>query len=345
MANIQDTKINYYRGTCFKKPYSAITNYDVPSEIETYDLTIPKSPEIANSVTFKSDEERISSDNEDVEHEYNYGVFIKLENGTSLPAKWYTVKVSAVDELLSEIHTNVETLTRTKSIEASNYRIAFKPEKATGADNDLNIAFKNKNRIPKTFNLSSKESIMASNVLEIRKANHCKIHNRPCINKDGAKENHIEITFMMLSIWASEIAIATPTEPPTHPLFAYQHSSKTKASSLLTSPLQSNLIQQPECSGQLYAVPLFYNQFQMFSPYIPSQIYETPFQTSIQIPSQSATSVGMTLPTISNFLKQVDENENFEKCGVDTIGAQETLRHYAAKYNTVYTLPHNSAHL
>jgi len=46
---------------------------------------------------------------------------------------------------------------------------------------------------------------MAKNVLDICEANHCLIHNRPCLNKDGAKENHIEITFMMLSVWASEI--------------------------------------------------------------------------------------------------------------------------------------------
>lgn len=120
-----------------EKPYSAITNYEIPSEIEIYDLTIPKSPEIANSATFESDGERISSDNEDIEHEYNYGVFIKLENGTSLPAKWYMVKVSAVDELLSEIHSNVETLMRKKSIEASDYRVAFRPEKGTGAGTQL----------------------------------------------------------------------------------------------------------------------------------------------------------------------------------------------------------------
>jgi hypothetical protein len=46
---------------------------------------------------------------------------------------------------------------------------------------------------------------MAKNVLEIRTSNHCNIHNRACLNKDNNKESHIEITFMMLSIWASEI--------------------------------------------------------------------------------------------------------------------------------------------
>ncbi|CAG8854853.1 7111_t:CDS:1, partial [Gigaspora margarita] len=56
-----------------------------------------------------------SSSNEDIEYEYNYGIFIKLENGTSLPAKWYTTKISAVDELLSEIHINVETLMKKKT--------------------------------------------------------------------------------------------------------------------------------------------------------------------------------------------------------------------------------------
>ncbi|CAG8765435.1 6787_t:CDS:1, partial [Racocetra fulgida] len=30
-------------------------------------------------------------------------------------------------------------------------------------------------------------------------------------------------------------------------------------------------------------------------------------------------------------------NEDFNKCGVETIGARQTLREYAAKYNIIFT--------
>ncbi|RIB04034.1 hypothetical protein C2G38_2048775 [Gigaspora rosea] len=365
-----------------------------------------------------------SLSDKDIEYEYNYGIFIKLENGTSLLAKWYTSKVSAVDELLSEIYTNIETLIK-KPIEPSNYRIAFKSEKVTGAGTQLegaqdfgkfqtdyrkytlkniNMAFfiafinsslkqkinelepdndnsdidtiidpKNKNYIPNVSNLSSIETLMAKNVLEIRKKNHCMFHNRPCLNKDGARENHIEITFIMLSIWASEIskAMASPTEPPTHPLFAHKHPSKTR-NQILSSSQQPNLIQQPNFiqqpmfPGQFYFPPSFPNSF---SPYFSSQIYGLPFNTPIQLAFQPTS--GTMLPTMKDFLKHVNEcegtedyyqkflfkfeqqrisvqllsklsDENFEKCDVDTIGAQKTLREYAAKYNIAFTPSHNT---
>ena len=144
--------------------------------------------------------------------------------------------------------------------------------------------------------------------------------------------------------------MATPTEPPTHPLFAYQHSSKAKPSHLQPSELNSF---SPSSNSYLLLPP--YNPLQMFSaftsPYNPTNILE-----------QTLTSSALTIPTISEFLKQVDEmegtnnyyqsllikleqqrisvrilskltDEDFEKCGVDTIGARQTLRDYAMKYN------------
>lgn len=66
---------------------------------------------------------------------------------------------------------------------------------------------KNKKQVPNTSNLTSEETQMAKNVLEIRTTNHCNIHNRACLNRNNSKENHIEITFMMLSIWATEMVI------------------------------------------------------------------------------------------------------------------------------------------
>ena len=48
---------------------------------------------------------------------------------------------------------------------------------------------------------------MAKNVLEIRQHHHCKNHNRPCLNQNAPLNAHIEITFMMLSIWSSEMVM------------------------------------------------------------------------------------------------------------------------------------------
>ncbi|RIB11053.1 hypothetical protein C2G38_2204425 [Gigaspora rosea] len=82
------------------------------------------------------DDDEFLSDDE-IEFEYTYGVFIKLESGTSLPAKWYTTKVSTVDELLLEIHLNVETFMSKTPIEPNDYCIAFKSEKAAEVGTQL----------------------------------------------------------------------------------------------------------------------------------------------------------------------------------------------------------------
>ena len=140
--------------------------------------------------------------------------------------------------------------------------------------------------------------------------------------------------------------MATPTNPPTHPLFAYRHPSKTKPSYLQLSAENSLL---PSSS---YIPFSLYNPLQMFpAPYAAHVLEQTPTMTT-------------KLPTISDFLKQIDENEGtnnyyqsfleglekqrisvrilsklsmeeFEKCGVDTIGAQNTLLDYAKRYNNI----------
>ncbi|CAG8854569.1 41707_t:CDS:2, partial [Gigaspora margarita] len=74
---------------------------------------------------------------EEVEYKYNYRVFIKSKNRTSLLAKYYTAKVSIVDELLSKFHINIETLIRNKLVDPNDYRIVFKSKKATEASTQL----------------------------------------------------------------------------------------------------------------------------------------------------------------------------------------------------------------
>lgn len=132
------------------KKTQAMPNSIDDSEVDTYDLTIPVSETESeekfycqsNEKGYYGNEHENYDDNEllsdeEIEYEYTYGVFIKLENRTSLPAKWYTTKVSTVDELLLEIHINVETLMNKIPIEPNNYRIAFKSEKAIGAGTQL----------------------------------------------------------------------------------------------------------------------------------------------------------------------------------------------------------------
>ncbi|CAG8775717.1 1550_t:CDS:2, partial [Ambispora leptoticha] len=106
-------------------------------------------------------------------------------------------------------------------------------------DNERSNNYKNKNQVPNVSSLSSHKEI-AENVLKIRNAYHCNVHNRPCINKESHKDFHVEITFMMLSIWASDMnkGLATVKNPPTHPLFSYANISSKKRlpSSYLQSP-------------------------------------------------------------------------------------------------------------
>ncbi|RIB23527.1 hypothetical protein C2G38_2139704 [Gigaspora rosea] len=99
------------------------SSLQIPQDIEyVCDLTIAED-ETNLLETFESDESNETdnySTDENVEHNFHYGVFIKLD-GKFQPAKWYTVTVSEVDELLAEIHTNVVTLTKDESIEACDY--------------------------------------------------------------------------------------------------------------------------------------------------------------------------------------------------------------------------------
>jgi len=146
--------------------------------------------------------------------------------------------------------------------------------------------------------------------------------------------------------------LATSTEPPTHPLFAHQHPTKTKLSCLQPSENLSFLPQNPYIPFPLY------NPLQML-PTLASS-YSSPHvleQTLISPVTK------LVMSTIGDFLKQVDEHEGtgdyyqgflteleqqrisvrilpklsdneFEKCEIDTIGARQTLRDYAIKYSS-----------
>ncbi|CAG8489783.1 5039_t:CDS:2 [Racocetra fulgida] len=114
--------------------------HDIEVNSEVCDLTMVENKTIQNlseiSESDKNNEIEPYSTDDDNNYKIHYGVFIKLD-GKFQPAKWYTIIVSEVDEFLAEIHTNVVILTKNKSIEASDYNIAFKAEKALSAGTQL----------------------------------------------------------------------------------------------------------------------------------------------------------------------------------------------------------------
>ncbi|CAG8838062.1 2078_t:CDS:2, partial [Gigaspora margarita] len=240
-------------------------------------------------------------------------------------------------------------------------------ETKTEPEDDYLELTKNKNQVPKVSHLTAEETQIAASVLKIHTANHCNIHNRACLNVDKSKEYHIKITFMMLSTWNK--GLATSTEPPTHPLFAYHLLSKKKSSILSSQSLNisssppissSSSILSPTISSPTILssqppssflfpnssmLPLFYNNSLQMTPIFNSlhlALIPTPYLARL------------LMPTIDEFLKLVDENENtddyyqgfltkfmqqrisvrilsilsdekFNNCDVNTIGAQQTL--------------------
>ncbi|CAG8781422.1 10637_t:CDS:2, partial [Dentiscutata erythropus] len=95
--------------------------------------------------------------------------------------------------------------------------------------------------------------------------------------------------------------LATPTEAPTHPLFTYNHLFKKKPSLQLSN--SDRLLFQPSSSysfPNLYTPSPFYNLLQMVST----------FTLSYSDLEPTSYTTRQFLPTISEFLKSIDENEN-----------------------------------
>ncbi|CAG8769701.1 15577_t:CDS:2, partial [Cetraspora pellucida] len=229
---------------------------------------------VATSEEKSEDEQDEPSSNEESDLVLDYKLFVKLSDGTSLPAKWFKESVLSIDEFFSSIHDKVILLTNDTKIMPNNYRVTFQTQREAGvgtqlADTQDFLKFKaeyiklsarkcdigiyitftqssqnkrkkkeldsdededveklsnhKKNRIPNVSSLSSYDKTIAENVLEIQNAYHCNIYNRPCLNKENYKDLHVEITFMMLLIWAADInkRLATIETLLTHPLFSY----------------------------------------------------------------------------------------------------------------------------
>ncbi|CAB4443166.1 unnamed protein product [Rhizophagus irregularis] len=324
---------------------------------------------IIQSESRYNDNSETENDDGELELEVNYKLVIKQADGTVLPAKNYSVTVSELDEFLLAIQNNIVTLLKDKEINANDYNVSFKSEKAQGAgtllesnsDNEETICDEsvpktnNNNKIPKISDISILDQRIAKNVTELRKETWCSIHNRHCL-KD--REPHVEISNMMFSTWATEMlnGLVTVKEPPTHPSFAYTRPPKNRTQ--FTMPQFSNDIQNsinPFFSNLLQALvtPQFFQQS-------PSQLL--PQQPSLQPFHQQPSSSQQPLPSMAEFLQQIDKTEGtedyffkflegfekqrirvkhlsklndtqFETCGVTAIGDIETIREAVQKYN------------
>ncbi|CAG8576571.1 20046_t:CDS:2, partial [Racocetra fulgida] len=225
--------------------------------------------------------------------------------------------------------------------------------------------YKNKNRVPSISSLSSHDKDIANNVLKIRNAYHCNVHNRLCLNKESYKDLHVEITFMMPSIWASDMAQLTHQSPQVQPiqLLLPQVQLSPQPKFQLSPQPQSQLI-LPSFSLQhiplaLPPQPTLYNwafgsqTLQSHQPLlsIPYNSYQMlPYNSVQPRMNQSNPYISFTLPSMDEFLKEVDEREGtsnyyqsflkkfnkqrvlvkqlqrlmdgeFEQCDVDTVGA------------------------
>ncbi|UZO18975.1 uncharacterized protein OCT59_010281 [Rhizophagus irregularis] len=170
-----------------------------------------------------------NDDDDELEMEIDYKLVIKQADGSALPAKNYSVTISELDEFLLAIQNNITALLKDDEINANDYNISFKSEKAQGAgtllvdesnsDDDEIICDEsipkggNSNKIPKVSDISIIDQRIAKNVIELRKETWCSIHN----------------------------SLATVKEPPTHLSFGYTHPSKNRSQSNL--PQFSNNVQ------------------------------------------------------------------------------------------------------
>ncbi|CAB4402607.1 unnamed protein product [Rhizophagus irregularis] len=74
-----------------------------------------------------------NDDDDELEMEIDYKLVIKQADGSALLAKNYSVTISELDEFLLAIQNNITALLKDDEINANDYNISFKSEKAQGA--------------------------------------------------------------------------------------------------------------------------------------------------------------------------------------------------------------------
>jgi len=75
--------------------------------------------------------------NNNDELEINYQLFIKKSDRNLVLAKCYIIKISAIDDLLDNIHENIILLLENELIDLHDYTVTFKLQNAAGAETQL----------------------------------------------------------------------------------------------------------------------------------------------------------------------------------------------------------------
>ncbi len=95
--------------------------------------TTTSSASIFHNGSKHSSNSETDEDNTELEIEINYKLSIKQTDGTLLPAKNYSVTITELDEFLLAIQNNITSLLQYEEIDANDYNVSFKSEKAQGA--------------------------------------------------------------------------------------------------------------------------------------------------------------------------------------------------------------------
>ena len=88
---------------------------------------------IIRSESNHNDSETENENDSELEMEINYKLVIKQADGSVLPAKNYSITISELDEFLLAIQNNITTFLKDEEINANDYNVSFKSEKAQGA--------------------------------------------------------------------------------------------------------------------------------------------------------------------------------------------------------------------
>lgn len=106
---------------------------DLEADSSEVSTTITQSEPTKIQSESKHDSEIDDEDDAELEMEINYKLVIKQADGSILPAKNYLVTISELDEFLLAIQNNITVLLGDEEINANDYNVSFKPEKAQGA--------------------------------------------------------------------------------------------------------------------------------------------------------------------------------------------------------------------
>ncbi|RGB36645.1 hypothetical protein C1646_757867 [Rhizophagus diaphanus] len=148
-----------------------------------------------------NDNSETENDDGELELEVNYKLVIKQADGTIFPAKNYSVTVSELNEFLLAIQNNIVILLKDEEINANDYNVSFKLEKAQEAGTLLVDMCDFRNFQSKYIKLAATKKIIL--ILITMKKKEKTVKQKKKLN-----------------------GFVTVKEPPTYPSFAYTLTSQ-----------------------------------------------------------------------------------------------------------------------